>query len=580
MSLSSKPSVEWARLVRVHDSSAGLHPARLAPGHDLVLHAPGHHGATLPAGTLLDDWLTREDRAAVDLEANRHLVRWRKDNDAALTIRGVCLPHVHEGELLADVFLRERRVFDGVRAAFRRGRPQRVALHGVDGELADALEVLLGQLGVALAGVHAPGPSPRYPLVFSRAARRRGRLAGALREGLGAPARARGEVLVKPYWHLAALWRALPQAGLRPVVDPAMLPSLPPRELLALVRRGGFIGHPGAVARRRSRAALRHALERLAQPGDDPFDGLVQRRAAAFFSMRAADTLAHVDTLRRSFAPGRVRTAVVPSDGTPDGRMIFIAGRDSGVELLQVQHGFHASLWDVDGRPAPYIDGLVADRVAMWSERDAEAFAPFARGRVTATGNPGAVALQASARASGDGPALVLLQGTAGGSVAMDARTPFRHVAAALEALAAVRPGGEVVLRPHPLDTADYEAGAPPARGLRVQVERGGPIEPLLAGASLCVGALSTATLQAAVAGVPTVFLNSTGLRLAWPFDGSGDFPYAEDAEGLAARIDEVLAAAGVPGAEAATEALGLRQDAVERLVELVLESARPEGHS
>jgi hypothetical protein len=136
------------------------------------------------------------------------------------------------------------------------------------------------------------------------------------------------------------------------------------------------------------------------------------------------------------------------------------------------------------------------------------------------------------------------------------------------------------VLRPHPLDDADYEANLPAQPGLSVRVERGGPIEPLFAGAALCVGALSTATLQAAVAGVPTVFLNSTGLRLAWPFDGSGAFPYAEDAEGLAARIDEVLAAPVVPGAEAAAEALGLRPDSVERLVELVLESARPERHS
>lgn len=575
MSLLPELPAGWAPLTRVHDSSADLDPSRLEPGHDLVLHAPGHHGAALRHGVLLDDWLARDERTAVDAGATRRLGAWRERHDAAFTLAGVCLPHVHEGELLTDVFLREERIFAGLDAAFRRGRPERIALHGIDPNLAAALTSHLSEAGVALAGLHSPGAAPSYPIFFSRATARRPGAATLLRESVGAPPLPRGDVLIKPYWHLEPLWGALAAAGVRPVVDPAGLPALPAAELLGVVRRGGFMGHPGWLARRRSRAALGAALASWSPDCEAPLDRLVDTRARAFFAARAGDTLAHVETLRRAFSRGRIRVAVVPSDGAPDGRMIATAAREHDVALVHVQHGFSAGLWSVDGRLPPHLDGLEADRVAVWSERDERALAPQARGRVTATGNPGAVA-RPRRRTRGSGPSLVLLQGTAGGSVAMDARTPFRHVATAVEALAATRPGSEVVLRPHPLDVADYETGVVPAGGLRLRVQRSGPIEPLLAQASLCVGALSTATLQAAVEGVPTVFLNSTGLRLAWPFDGSGDFPSAEGAEQLAVRIGEVLGADGVPGAEAAAEALGLRPDAVGRLVELVLGRGRP----
>ncbi len=86
----------------------------------------------------------------------------------------------------------------------------------------------------------------------------------------------------------------------------------------------------------------------------------------------------------------------------------------------------------------------------------------------------------------------------------------------------------------------------------------------------LCVGPLSTATLQASVAGVPTAFLSLAETRLPWPFDGSGAFPTARDADELARLLPEVVAGR-VSGAEVATEALGLRADAVDRVVELVL---------
>lgn len=101
MSPSPPPLPAWGPLARVHDSSAGVDPGELEPGRDLVLHASGAHGAALAHGVLLDDWLTREELKGSDLQANRNLDGWRRRHDDALTVAGVCLPHVHEGELLA-----------------------------------------------------------------------------------------------------------------------------------------------------------------------------------------------------------------------------------------------------------------------------------------------------------------------------------------------------------------------------------------------------------------------------------------------------------------------------------------------
>ena len=106
--------------------------------------------------------------------------------------------------------------------------------------------------------------------------------------------------------------------------------------------------------------------------------------------------------------------------------------------------------------------------------------------------------------------------------------------------------------------------------GIRSRIARTGTIEGSWR-APLCASARSrTATLQAAAAGVPSVFLRSTEARLPWPFDDSGAFPTARDAEELAELLPSVTGTGDVAGADAAREALGERPDAVERVLELV----------
>ena len=100
-------------------------------------------------------------------------------------------------------------------------------------------------------------------------------------------------------------------------------------------------------------------------------------------------------------------------------------------------------------------------------------------------------------------------------------------------------------------------------------------IEDLFADADMCVGALSTASLQAAAVGLPVCVLNVSGVPGPWPLAGGEDgLPQATNAEELAELIPELLRRGPGPTREAALEALGARVDAVENVVGLVRELA------
>ncbi|MGI8944841.1 MAG: hypothetical protein ACR2GL_01195, partial [Thermoleophilaceae bacterium] len=282
----------------------------------------------------------------------------------------------------------------------------------------------------------------------------------------------------------------------------------------------------------------------------------------------APDTLAEMEARGRAFGRGRLRAVVGYSDTAPVPRMNALAARAHGRPVVQVQHGAFAYLPREEGVPSRVLDGWLSDHVAVWSRRDADAFAPHLPGRVEVTGNPGAAGLLdiPAPRAAGK-RALVLGQMPGPLSATADVRVTAAHLRAALTALAAVRPDSEVLVRPHPLDGAReaYRRIALDFPRLDVRVDAGGSVEQAIASASLCVGALSTATLQAAALGLPTVLLDVTGIELEWPFDGGGDFPTAR----TAAELAELLAAPAT-GRETALEALGADAGAVERVAALV----------
>jgi hypothetical protein len=157
-------------------------------------------------------------------------------------------------------------------------------------------------------------------------------------------------------------------------------------------------------------------------------------------------------------------------------------------------------------------------------------------------------------------------------SARVGGRIGMRHVYVALKALSLARPGTDVVIRPHPSDPNPRAYAVLAARYplLRVSVDGRTGIEAFIREVDLCIGAVSTATLQALALGVPTVFLDVSGTTRPWPFDGAPDaLPRATDADALA----ELLTVAydlEPPGRQAAIEALGVRGDAPTRVSALI----------
>ena len=126
------------------------------------------------------------------------------------------------------------------------------------------------------------------------------------------------------------------------------------------------------------------------------------------------------------------------------------------------------------------------------------------------------------------------------------------------------------MIRPHPSDRhADAYLRGP--EGLRTELDTTTPIEELLTKVDLCIGSMSTATLQAGVLGVPVVHLEVAGYRRPWPLDGSV-VPTAGDADELAEAVRRVLADPEVSGRSELREALGVRPGAVAAVCELLEE--------
>jgi hypothetical protein len=530
--------------------------ADVRPGRDLVLAAPPATAGALPPGTLIDDHLAPAARVAVECEARSRAAAWVEARSAELQVDGIDLAWVWAVEIYRQAALTAVRLVHGVRAAAAGAPAECAELHAVE---ADALD----EAGVPVRAANGPGALELPSDVVRMSTMQR----LAIRARVPVPQVVRGSVRLLDHWTLDPLVRALAADGrLTPVLDPGLLHGLPRRELLALGVRGGWIGSPGPFRRARSEQLVRDRLARLEAPAGDALDRLVDWRARKLLADRAHITPALVDRQRRAFARGRIRLLVVPFDSIAPVRTVLVAAREHGVPSLLVQHGFAPEPDDPDMRES--------DHVAVWHERQA---ARVERGGrpATVTGNPGAPAGRASRRPTASpGRTVLLVQPPSPFSVRWDARISRRSVETGLAGLAAARPGSTVVLRPHPQDP-DPEAHATAAPGLQVMVDRATPIHELLASCDLCIGGVSTATLQAGALGVPVVFLDLTGMPTAWPFDGTSEVPMARDAGELVDQVRRAVAAPDVLGGDALAEALGVADGVVGRLVELAVGLAR-----
>jgi hypothetical protein len=544
--------------------SPGSLGARAVPGRDLALEVPLVHGIVAPHGTALDDHLDSAARVLIDQRARERYEHWCRSRAGALTVEGVELASIGGLELVAECFVPAARIEIGLPRVLETAGARSVNLQGMSAEMAGVLRAVAARAGVAavevaredggLAQRWRPGP------LFARAA-----------AALGSPSRVRGDVVCVPYWNLTPVFRRLAGArnrGLRPVASGLVLPGLSRRATLETALRGGWLGHPGARARSRTTAQIARALNAAAGgPVDaDPLELAIDAWALSYLRDHAPGLLAGALRARRILAAGSVRALLVPFDGPPAMAALVEEARRAGVPSLLVQHGYDAEL----GVP----DKDRADVAALWSERDERIVRAASRARPVVTGNPGAERSSGPVgRAARRNRTLLLVDYPSRLSARVSERVSQRHLTVALDGLAVARPGSTAVIRPHP-GSDGAETDVPRPSGLEVEVDRASPIETLLSGVDACVGAMSTATLQAAARGVPVVYLDVEDLERPWPFDGSS-VPVARDSDALAELLAAAVDRVEVAGQAEMLEALGALPDATDAVCDLLAELVR-----
>jgi hypothetical protein len=552
------------RALSVWSTSPG---ASAVAGRDLVLEVPLAHGTVLVRGAALDDHLDDASRGLADLRARERYERWRQQRAATLVVDFLDLASICELELLAQCFVPAARVEIGLPRAIEAAGAAAVTLRSIQPGMAGVLRAVAAREGVA---VQETSDAPAGLTLRWRGSRLPVRAAAAL----GFPRRVRGRVVCVPYWNLTPVFDRLVDGDerSRPVASGIVLPGLDAGSTLRAALRGGWLGYAGARARRLAREKVAAALDGMAGGLEgDSLDAALDGWALSFLRDRAPAALVTARQARPAFAGGSVRALVVPFDTPPDMAGLVAEARRARIPSLLVQHGFDAEL----GVP----DKIHVDVAALWSQRDRDLMPAGSGVRSLVTGNPGAEHLaEPDGRPGWRGRTLLLVDYHSRLSARVTDRVSQLHVATALEALAETRPDTTVVIRPHPASEGT-EAYVPWPDTLAVEVDATTPIEELFGEVDACVGAMSTATLQAVGRGIPVVYLDVAGVDRPWPFDGTA-VPVARNAKELADALGAALARRDVLGQAELLEALGARKGATVAVCELIAELARGGGRA
>lgn len=118
------------------------------------------------------------------------------------------------------------------------------------------------------------------------------------------------------------------------------------------------------------------------------------------------------------------------------------------------------------------------------------------------------------------------------------------------------------MLRPHPSAGLEAEhAIVALYPQVAFEIDRESTILDALAGCDLCIGTITTATLQAALVGTPVVALNLMGFEWSWPLGGDTAVAVARDADELESCLDDWLRGSQADGREDLLAALGARPE-------------------
>lgn len=553
--------------MRIHASSAGLDAATLRPGHDLVLDPAPWHGDSLPDRTAIDDFLGVDARREVERSALAATRAWRGELDSRLTVEGLCLPFIWELELymLARSLVLEAA---GIRAALEALAPATVSAAAENAPLVSAVAAACGiEVTTAGHGLRRPPRGFAGPRRLVTAGLRRG----------GVPSRLRpGSVLVISYWPLEpALDLMLAGQGPRP----ALMADKPPSRLSRMARTaasGGWVGTPGPLDHRRARRLASAAIDSLpGPPGIESFGvqigPLIHDAAAGLARRRAAGDLARARMLRRLFARRPPSAILTAWDTVPLARLVIAIAREAGIRSYALQHGLYLPPTLLHS-PDAIGDSQYADELLVWSGRNRHpARARAESAQVVGYPVPHPEPPPTKRLENPHSPRIAVLAQVATRNPPMDRRIEMRHWQTAIAATRSLSAGAEIVLRPHP--SAGFEAARAAASldpSGSVTIDARTEIEQLLANSDLCVGAVSAATLQAALVGTPVVALNLSGFEWEWPLGGATSVPVARSGEELRVWLERWLRGEALPGREEMLAALGAggRDDPRERILE------------
>jgi hypothetical protein len=591
--------------MRVHMTSRGLDPARLTPGHDLVLAIAPAHGLALADGVVAEDLLDSAAHHEIHASGLPAIARCRETLDRALTVDGLCLTWLWELPLEralvalvchAETLRRAVERFDvselvlvgpddrtrnaaaavATAAGIRLREEPAGAGEAAGGAGAGGADVA-GASGASAAGVAGAGgaggaaASARAAAAGKAAAGTAAALGAARRRAvtsareLGIPTRLRrGSVVFVSYWPLMALLdRMLDDPARRPAVLTQRLPADPKRSLKAAAR-GGWIGSAGPSGRRAARRAAAHviaAAERGPAPRVEAF-GLDLGSAArdevvAIARDRAEGDLAMAGTLERAFRGARPAAIVSAWDVEPLARLTTRAAQAAGIRTIALAHGAFLL-------PQTLVDLDLCDEVLLWSHAVAPPITNLDRPiHVVGYPEPRPAAPPTRPAPRGERPrVLVLAQPTLPGMGLTNPRIAMRQYTTAVDALLDRRPGAQIVLRPHPSAGLEAEHALEQRHpGTTFEIDRASTILDALAGCDLCIGTITTATLQAALVGTPVVALNLMGFEWSWPLGGDTTVPIARDGHELGACLDVWLQGSPLPGRDELLAALGARPE-------------------
>jgi hypothetical protein len=255
------------------------------------------------------------------------------------------------------------------------------------------------------------------------------------------------------------------------------------------------------------------------------------------------------------------QTVLVASDQHRIGRLACAIARDHRVRTIVIQHGLP--------QMRVGLVPVVADVVATWSDASREWFIGQGTdpGRLAVTGNP---RWAPPPTANRDGTPMVL--------VALSpapADVNRRVLAMAMDAVAAVEGGAELVVKLHP-GHREWGWVDDAVHGSRTRIASREPIESLVACASVTVVLRSTVAMDALAAGCPVVLVRVPGGRSGADLElHDAGLPVVDSGEELAAAIESVAgeqrrSAYFAERSESLRRLIGPR-DAVDRVVRLAL---------